>query len=222
MRLQPKKDVTGEKINGILMFGYVSHSKWRVVLKCGCTDERNMSWVKASHTGMCEKHYKEHRLRKSIEEPQNSNTQEYKSWLSMRSRCYAKYNNRHHLYGAKGIRVCDRWHNFENFKQDMGPCPDGYSIERIDITKDYSPSNCVWASSIAQANNKSTNILIENSKGECWSLKRWCVKLGLDYKNAWYRLKTKGLSIEEVLGKGYNIVETRNIETHSDYYNEGG
>lgn len=130
----------------------------------------------------------------------------------MRRRCYDPKNNRYKRYGLLGITVCDRWNplkggSFENFLEDMGPCPSGSSLDRRDLSKNYDKENCRWANDIEQANNKSNSILIVNPEGDVWSLRRWCEILKLDYKSCWYYLfkRTKLLTLEEVLGKGYKF-----------------
>lgn len=82
---------------------------------------------------------------------------EYRSWDSMKSRCYRQSYTGWHRYGGRGIKVCDRWlESFINFLEDMGKKPDPtYTIDRIDPDGNYEPSNCRWASKKEQRANQS-------------------------------------------------------------------
>lgn len=69
---------------------------------------------------------------------------------------YCNENNKHYCYyGGRGIQVCDNWaKSFENFLNDMGECPEGYSIERLDCNGNYEPSNCIWLFRTEQWKNR--------------------------------------------------------------------
>jgi hypothetical protein len=74
----------------------------------------------------------------------------------MMQRCYNPNDSAHHYYGGRAvpITVCEDWHSFENFFADMGDPPDGWSIDRVDNDRDYSPGNCRWATSLEQVRNR--------------------------------------------------------------------
>ena len=70
-------------------------------------------------------------------------TPTWRSWASMRQRCYNENNKSFKDYGGRGIKVCDKWlNNFEAFLEDMGLRPEGLSLDRKDVNGDYEPSNC--------------------------------------------------------------------------------
>lgn len=81
-------------------------------------------------------------------------SKEFNSWRSMRERCSNPKHISYEYYGARGIRVCERWARFKNFYADMGKCPEGMSLDRIDPDGDYSPENCRWASTTEQVYNQ--------------------------------------------------------------------
>ena len=106
-----------------------------------------------------------------------SHTLEYYSWCAMKARCQNPDNHKYHIYGARGITLCDRWNDFENFYEDMGPKPGrGYSIERLDNNGNYTPDNCIWATAKVQGQNTRANKYIEID-GKRLNILGWCEEL---------------------------------------------
>lgn len=78
----------------------------------------------------------------------------YWSWISARQRCRNPKIKNFKNYGGRGITVCERWDSFANFLADMGPCPPGLTLERVNNALGYSPENCKWATRKEQYLNK--------------------------------------------------------------------
>jgi hypothetical protein len=56
----------------------------------------------------------------------------YAVWRQMLARCYDHNCPNYRWYGARGISVCARWRErFQNFLDDMGPRPNGLSLDRM-------------------------------------------------------------------------------------------
>lgn len=73
----------------------------------------------------------------------------------MKQRCYKPYAISYEYYGQRGIRVCSRWLNsFSAFYEDMGPRPEGHTLDRINVNDDYRPGNCRWADAKQQRHNR--------------------------------------------------------------------
>ena len=114
----------------------------------------------------------------------------------MKQRCYNEKVAKYHLYGAKGIKVCKEWQNFNVFEE--WAYNNGYreylTIDRIDGNKDYTPKNCRWATYKEQSNNTSRNHIIEID-GQAHTISEWADVWQVPYstsRNKVYRLESKG------------------------------
>lgn len=89
-------------------------------------------------------------------------TRIYKVWTGMKKRCYNQNDKDYEYYGGRGIKVCEEWKNSpEKFAEwalshgydehaQYGEC----TLDRIDVDKDYNPSNCRWITIADQQRNK--------------------------------------------------------------------
>ena|SRR3990167_3984275 len=116
----------------------------------------------------------------------------YFVWWIMKNRCYNPSSDHYPWYGARGIRVCDRWRfSFGNFVADMGYKKRGWSIERLNNLGNYEPGNCVWIPLSQQGHNRRSNINI-TFNGKTLILLEWCRLLNIDYNTAKARIYAHG------------------------------
>jgi len=118
----------------------------------------------------------------------------YRTWNHMLQRCENPKCTAYSNYGAKGITVCEKWHDFKLFLEDMGDRPQGTSIDRIDAKLGYFKENCRWATPKEQCSHLShtRRILF---KGEIISLAELSRVTKIPQKTLSYRLD-RGMSPE--------------------------
>lgn len=123
---------------------------------------------------------------------------QYDAYYKMLSRCYRPTAKDYGRYGGRGITVCDRWRFGENGKSgfqcylhDIGEKPSQrHSLDRIDNSGAYDPSNIRWATPIEQAQNRryrpaAPNMPLEEIERVRGALLAACVAAG--GQSAWGR-----------------------------------
>lgn len=139
----------------------IPSARFGLTLSCGC--------LQRSELGV------QNRLRTRVP---SSQTGEYKSYRSMLSRCLCPTAPNYHLYGGRGIGICDEWlakGGFERFRVDMGPRPPLTSLDRIDNDGNYEPGNCRWADAKKQASNRreTPELIAGRAKGLALGRRYW-------------------------------------------------
>lgn len=106
----------------------------------------------------------------------------YDRYAKMISRCHDPKSQRYNYYGARGIKVCQRWlDSFQNFLEDMEPTfKEGLELDRIDNDKGYSPDNCRW---VTHSENMLNRNAFKNSTGFPGVRKQWNRYIGRFQKN---------------------------------------
>lgn len=226
------KDITGSKRGKLLAISpYGAKSKngdsiWNFLCDCGNTALVTIGNFNSGHTQSCGCLVSEG-IRNRDNYHGMQYTPEYGSWSRMKERCNNPTSASFDTYGTKGITVCKEWEdNFLKFYEDMGKCPDGFSIDRIDLTKGYYKENCRWGSRYVQSRNKGSYIGTSVYKGVQYesSSGRWlatitvgsirCKKIGR-YKNEIDAAKAYNLASELIFGKGNNFLHLNDVD--NDY-----
>jgi hypothetical protein len=196
--LTAKNDLTG-----------MTFSDWRVVsrpnplraiylCRCKCGTEKLIDGWHLIHetTKQCNKHIRERNKTHGMK-----GTPVYKTWDSMKQRCFNQLNDDWKNYGGRGITVCTRWlDSFENFLEDMGERPHKHTLDRIDPNGNYEPNNCRWATMKEQANNRRNNVFV-TAFGETKTIMQWIddPRCQTKYNDVFrWRLK-RGWSSEKVI-----------------------
>lgn len=193
------QDLTGQTFGRLTVIEHAeNHGKqtmWRC--KCGCGVEKIVSAgaLKSGNTQSCgclarEKVTKHGMYHNSV----------YKIWRGMLDRCENENSTFYDSYGGRGIKVCARWHDINNFYADVSILPHfnepGYSLDRIDNNGDYCPENVRWADKKTQNRNTRKNVFVEYN-GEKLCLKDAAEISGINYRTLHNRYK-RGLRGDEL------------------------
>lgn len=136
----------------------------------------------------------------------------------MIQRCTNPNSINYKHYGGRGITVDPAWRDFRRFYADMGPRPQGCTLERVNNSAGYSKTNCEWRTHKDQSRNKSDNkLLTVRSKALC--LSAWAKELAISHETIRFRLR-RGWSAERALFTPLMHAQTRMSNKQSDTLKE--
>ena len=140
--------------------GNTNVARWRV--RCDCGNEKSVLQLslfrgESTSCGCFQREQLSARQKKHGHRGNGNSacSREYRAWNHAKTRCFnPKYPASKH-YLARGITMCARWKNsFAAFFEDMGTCPPGLTLDRIDNNGNYEPGNCRWATWSQQRRNQ--------------------------------------------------------------------
>lgn len=173
----PKKiDLTGKKFNRLTVIKEVGRDNQGFVTwlcKCDCGNEVVVTGasLRRGNTKSCGCLIHDILVKRNTKHNMVG-TRFYEIWASMKKRCLNSKSKAFKHYGARGIKVCDRWSSFENFYNDMFQSyldhvekygESETTLDRIDVNGNYSLGNCRWSTWKEQANNRSNSRYIPNT-----------------------------------------------------------
>ena len=140
-------------------------------------------------------------------------TKLYNTWRGMKNRCHSPNPSQPAFYKDKGIKVCDEWIKWANFKiwALSNGYKDGLTIDRIDNSKGYQPNNCRFVTQEQNCNNRSITIIVIYN-GVFHPLKPLLRSIG---KIKCYR------AIRDRIARGWNHEEAINTPIKVGLYNYG-
>jgi hypothetical protein len=157
----------------------------KVLCRCDCGNETTVDFgsLRSGHTASCGCLQREASSRngRSSRKHGLSQSKTYRIWNGMKQRCSNPNDNYYHLYGARGVTVCQRWcDSFQAFVDDMGEKPSSeYSIDRYpDKDGPYEPGNCRWATMKEQQRNRRNNVMLTIG-GATMCVAEWAEKQGI-------------------------------------------
>ena len=153
--------LAGQKFGRLLVINFSHRTPrrrafWLCQCECGASLEVDQDNLRSGNTASCGCLRREVTIATSTTHGHaaKDGSPEYESWSAMRARVAATSGERFENYGKRGITCCERWASFENFLADMGPRPEGRTLDRINNDGNYEPGNCRWATASQQVTNR--------------------------------------------------------------------
>jgi hypothetical protein len=209
-----RSDLTGQKFGRLTAIsqaanvtrrGGGSRTAWNCKCNCGNSAVVVSHQLVAGTTQSCGCYQVETRIQSNTIHGQCSRgckTTEFNRWNTMIQRCTNPNSTKFYLYGGRGITIEDpRWYKFQNFYVDMGKCPKGKTLDRIDNSRGYCKENCEWRTPKQQSRNKRNNHLVEY-RGKSMCLTEACELTGQKGTTIYMRMyKYWHCTFEEALTK---------------------
>lgn len=194
-------DITGQRFGRLVAIrrepNSGRHTMWLFTCDCGASLVTHLDAVRAGRSTSCGCLRADQIRERSLTHGHRVGrraSRTLKSYQHAKSRCFNPNDAKFPVYGARGITMCKRWaDNFEEFLADMGECPDGLTLDRIDVNGNYEPRNCRWATPHTQIRNKTNNVFVVH-EGEKMILKDFANRMGVNYKSLHARMKYQGQS----------------------------
>lgn len=189
---------SGDRLGRLTVIAYAGNGRYQCRCDCGIEVTVFTSNLSTAHTQSCGCLASELKSARNFVHGK-TDTREYRIWTNMKTRCLNSKNEAFPQYGGRGIKICHEWVNdFGAFLRDMGPCPKGMTLERLENNNGYDPGNCAWRSYQDQQNNRRDNVLIQ-WQGRTQTASQWSRETGVPAKSIRYRLRV-GMALELVLG----------------------
>lgn len=177
-------------------------TKWLCQCSCGNQSKVKGSMLKNGHIKSCGCLKNEKASARMFKHGHNKNNKErsrtYDAWRAMRERCDNPNHTQYRDYGGRGISYDPNWSDFAHFLADMGECPPGLELDKIDNDLNYCKSNCRWATDEIQANNKRTNRHL-TFQGQTRTIAEWSKETGISQSVIKQRIDRLGWNIAEAL-----------------------
>lgn len=110
----------------------------------------------------------------------------------MWARCGSPKHEAHPRYSHLPVQL--DWCEFANFLRDMGPRPEGTTLDRRDNARGYTAGNCRWATSAEQIANRKNTVWVGGKPAAVASK-----LLGLSGSTIYKRMTRDGMSADEAL-----------------------
>lgn len=205
-----KVDLTGQRFGRLTVIKRIGtkyhQSLWLCKCDCGNTKEVICQNLKHGSVRSCGCLLNEARKKVGISNDIGKlnyrhgdfGTHLYGIWNAMKNRCLNTKSNGYKWYGARGIKVCDEWLDYTNFKQwaIKNGYNDGLSIERVDVNGNYEPSNCIWIKKREQGFNKRTTRYIQY-RGKNYTIREISEITGLSIRTIRGRVE-RGCTPDEI------------------------